>query len=103
MYSDFASVEQIPQTSIQIPQTNLNATAESPSETQPPRISTQPQPPRSNFKFTAEQRQAMLEKFDAGLHYPSNQEKESLAQTLGVSTDSVSHSFDLADVGITMV
>lgn len=45
----------------------------------------------------------MLEKFDAGLHYPSNQEKESLAQTLGVSTDSVSHSFDLADVGITMV
>ena len=45
----------------------------------------------------------MLEKFNGGLHYPSNQEKDSLAQTLGVSSDSVSHPFELADVGITMV
>jgi len=103
LYSDFASVEQIPQTPISIPQTNLNAMVESPSETQPPQTTTQSQLPRSNFKFTAEQRQIMLDRFNAGLHYPTNQEKESLAQTLGVSSDSVSHPHDLADIGITMV
>jgi hypothetical protein len=46
-------------------------------------------PSRQNFKFSAEQKQIMLEKFMAGLHYPTNAEKEAFAQSFGVSTESV--------------
>jgi hypothetical protein len=46
---------------------------------------------RQNFKFNPEQKQIMLDKFNAGLHYPTNPEKDSLAQMFGVSSDSVSH------------
>ena len=31
----------------------------------------------------------MLDKFNAGLHYPTNTEKDALAEMFGVSSDSV--------------
>jgi hypothetical protein len=46
---------------------------------------------RQNFKFNPEQKKIMLDKFNAGLHYPTNSEKDDFAATFGVSTDSVSH------------
>jgi len=47
-------------------------------------------PTRQNFKFTAEQKQLLTDKFNAGLHYPTNAEKDALAQMFGVPSDSVS-------------
>lgn len=44
---------------------------------------------RQGFKFSPEQKQLMMDKFNAGLHYPTNSEKDSLAAMLGVSTESV--------------
>jgi len=44
---------------------------------------------RQNFKFNAEQKQILTDKFNAGLHYPTNAEKDSLAQIFGLPSDSV--------------
>jgi hypothetical protein len=44
---------------------------------------------RQGFKFSTEQKQIMMDKFNAGLHYPTNTEKEALAARFGVSIDSV--------------
>jgi hypothetical protein len=41
------------------------------------------------FKFTADQKQKMAEKFNAGLHYPTPAEKEAIGNELGVASDSV--------------
>ena len=46
-------------------------------------------PTRQNFKFTAEQKQILTEQFNAGLHYPTNTEKDTLAQMFSVPSDSV--------------
>jgi hypothetical protein len=48
---------------------------------------------RQGFKFSPEQKQLMMDKFNAGLHYPTNTEKDSLAAMLGVSTESVRYIF----------
>jgi hypothetical protein len=45
---------------------------------------------RPSFKFTAEQKQIMMDRFEAGLHYPTNAEKDSIAQMFGVASESVS-------------
>lgn len=44
---------------------------------------------RQMFKFTPEQKQIMMEKFNAGLHYPTNAEKEALSEIFGASSESV--------------
>jgi hypothetical protein len=44
---------------------------------------------RANFKFTAEQKTLMLQKFNAGLHYPTTAEKEQFAEAFGSSMESV--------------
>jgi hypothetical protein len=44
---------------------------------------------RQMFKFTPEQKQIMTEKFNAGLHYPTNAEKEALSEMFGASSESV--------------
>jgi len=60
---------------------------------------------RQNFKFTAEQKQKMMDKFNAGLHYPTPAEKEAIGKELGVASDSV-RSYCLgmvADLGLSVV
>jgi hypothetical protein len=44
---------------------------------------------RQMFKFTPEQKQIMMDKFSAGLHYPTNAEKEALSEMFGASSESV--------------
>jgi len=44
---------------------------------------------RPAFKFSTEQKQLMMDKFNAGLHYPTNPEKDALAQMFGVASESV--------------
>jgi hypothetical protein len=44
---------------------------------------------RPAFKFSTEQKQIMMDKFNAGLHYPTNPEKDALAQMFGVASESV--------------
>jgi len=46
-------------------------------------------PARQNFKFNAEQKQILTDKFNAGLHYPTNAEKDTLAHMFSVPSDSV--------------
>ena len=48
---------------------------------------------RQGFKFSTEQKQIMMDEFNAGLHYPTNTEKDALAARFGVSTDSVHYIF----------
>jgi hypothetical protein len=53
---------------------------------------------RTVFKFSSEQKQVMMDKFNAGLHYPTIAEKDALAQLLGVATESVtSHLYTYSD------
>jgi hypothetical protein len=58
---------------------------------------------RTNFKFSAEQKKLLLEKFDAGLHYPTNDEKQHFAEMFGASAESVFPSFPWTNVDISMV
>ena len=44
---------------------------------------------RQSFKFTNEQKQKMMDKFNAGLHYPTPAEKEAIGKELGAAADSV--------------
>jgi hypothetical protein len=72
----------------------------SPSDTLPqPSEPTTKLPPsssiRTNFKFTQEQKNLLLERFDAGLHYPTNAEKEQFAEVFGASAESVSRRLTL--------
>ena len=87
--------ESLPNNSIQ-PTIAPNTAATSTTST----TSTTKGPTRQNFKFTAKQKQILTEQFNAGLHYPTNAEKDTLAQMFSVPSDSVflHPKFVLADV-----
>ena len=51
--------------------------------------STSTQQRQQPFKFTPEQKQFLLEAFDAGLHYPTNAKKEELAARISVPVETV--------------
>jgi hypothetical protein len=44
---------------------------------------------RPAFKFSTEQKQLMMDKFNTGLHYPTNPEMDALAQMFGVASEYV--------------